>query len=138
MIANQHENGWEVISPELDIFLDEQLENQEGLKVTKAEAEKVYAFFEWCDRLSLILCTRDLPAGERALEISTFPKGKRYDVMQNGDGNVTVVPWPFEAEEFTVNVEACYLNQVQFQDDAELTKALQEAPIKTLTWNFVK
>lgn len=28
---------------------------------------KVYAFFQWCDRFSLILCNRELPAGQRAL-----------------------------------------------------------------------
>jgi Protein of unknown function (DUF3891) len=129
-------------SPDLDSFLDEQLENQEKwrkqLKITKKEAEKAYAFFQWCDRLSLILCNQALPAGERALEIATGPDGKRYDVMQNREGNVTVTPWPFEEEQFTVNVEACYLNQVQFENNAELTEALQQAPIKTLEWTFVK
>jgi hypothetical protein len=41
-------------SPELDIFLDEQLENQEKwrkeLGITKQEAEAAYAFFQWCVR----------------------------------------------------------------------------------------
>lgn len=128
-------------SPELDSFLDEQLEYQEKwrkeLKITKSEAEKAYAFFQWSDRLSLILCNRELPAGERALEIATMPDGKRYDVMQTKDGNVTVIPWPFQEEQFTVNVEACYVSQVKFENNAELTEALQQAPIKVLEWTFV-
>lgn len=129
-------------SPELDSFLDEQLENQKKwrkeLKITKEEAEKAYAFFQWCDRLSLILCTRELPDGVRALEISKGPDGKRYDVIKLSDGNVTVKPWPFEKEEFTVNVEASYLSQVKFDKSEELTEALQTAPIKLLEWKFVK
>lgn len=129
-------------SAELNSFLDEQLENQEKwskeLKITKQEADKAYAFFQWCDRLSLILCQRELPAGERALEISIGPDGKRYDVMQTSDGNVTVKPWCFAQEKFTVNVEACYLSQLQFADNAQLTQALQNAPIKILEWTFVK
>lgn len=129
-------------SAELDSFLDEQVEMQKqwikGLKITKKEAEKAYAFFQWCDRLSLILCQRKLPAGERALEISKGPDGKRYDIMQNSDGKVTVSPWPFQEEKFTVNVEACYLHQMKFDSNDELTKALQTAPIELLEWTFAK
>lgn len=129
-------------SADLDSFLDEQLEHQEKwrkeLKISKKEAEKAYAFFQWCDRLSLILCKHELPAGQRALEISVGPDGKRYDVIETSDGNVTVKPWPFAEKQLTVNVEACYLNQMKFGDNAELTEALQTAPIKLLEWTFVK
>lgn len=129
-------------SADLDSFLDEQVEHQEKwrkeLKISKKEAEKAYAFFQWCDRLSLILCKHELPAGQRALEISAGPDGKRYDVMETSDGNVTVKPWPFEQKQLTVNVEACYLDQMKFGDNAELTEALQNAPIKLLEWSFVK
>lgn len=129
-------------SPELDSFLDEQLAHQEQwrreLKIKKKDAEDAYAFMQMFDRLSLILCNRNLPVGERALEIAKGPEGKRYDVVQMKDERVTVKPWPFEEEEFTVNVEACYLNQVKFEDDAELTEALKVAPIEVLDWTFVK
>jgi hypothetical protein len=90
------------------------------------------------DRLSLILCKRELPVGERALEIAKGPDGQRYDVVQLNDDKVTVKPWPFEEEPFTVNVEACYLTQVTFENDAELTQALQTAPIHPIEWTFVK
>ncbi|MEG4574371.1 DUF3891 family protein [Microcoleus sp. N3A4] len=59
------------------------------MKISQQEAESAYAFFQWCDRLSLILCTRELPAGERALEISVGPDGKRYDLLQNSNQLVT-------------------------------------------------
>lgn len=129
-------------SEEMDRFLDEQLENQKKwckeLKLTKDEVESAYAFMQWCDRLSLILCKRELPADERALEISKGPDGRRYDVIQRKDNKVTIKPWPFEEEPFTVNVEACYLEQVQFEDNAQLREALKTAPIKALEWTFVK
>lgn len=129
-------------SEELDRFLDEQKENQEKwqkeLNITKEEAEEAYAFMQWCDRLSLILCNRELPAGERALEIAKMPDGNRYDIMQRADGTVTIAPWPFEEEKLTVGVEACYLTQVQFDSNEELTQALQQAPIESLEWHFVK
>ncbi len=129
-------------SKELDSFLDEQIQHQEQwrqeLNITKDEAEKAYAFFEWCDRLSLILCNREIPVGERALEIATLPDGDRYDVMESSNGNVTVKPWPFLEEQFTVRVEASYVEQLKFTSSAELTQALQVAPIKTLEWTFEK
>lgn len=129
-------------SEELDKFLDEQLQNQERwrqeLGIEKADVDAAYAFMQWCDRLSLILCQQELPADERFLEISKGPDGQRYDIMQRGDGLVTVEPWPFEDEKFTVNVEACDLSQVKFTSNAELNQALQKAPIKILQWTFVQ
>jgi hypothetical protein len=128
-------------SPELDSFLDEQLQHQkqwrEELNLSKEETEEAYAFFQWCDRLSLILCNRVLPAGERFLEIATLPDGTRYDVLQYSDGNVTVKPWVFLEDKFTVSVEASYLEQLKFGSSEELSQALQTAPIKTLNWTFV-
>lgn len=129
-------------SSEIDSFLDEQIERQkqfrQGLQISQQEADEAYAFMQWCDRFSLILCQQQLPVGERALEISKGPDGKRYDVTQLPDGRVSVIPWPFEEKEFTVNVEASYLNQLQFESSAALTIALQTAPIKTLEWTFAK
>jgi hypothetical protein len=129
-------------SKELDQFLDEQKQNQQKwrkeLGITEEEAQNAYNFFEWCDRLSLILCNHEIPEGLRALEIGTGPDGQRYDIVEREDGNVTVKPWPFKEEKFTVNVEACYLDQLQFSSNAELTESLQNAPIKVLEWTFVK
>jgi Protein of unknown function (DUF3891) len=128
--------------PELDKILDEQLQNQQRwrkeLGIKKEEVDAAYAFMQWCDRLSLILCQQELPDDERFLEISKGPDDERYDIMQRSDQLVTVKPWPFEKKEFTVNVEACELFQVEFESSAELSQALQSAPIKVLEWKFVK
>lgn len=136
------QGGRRGLSDELDRFLDEQTENQQRweqeLQVSPEEVDQAYAFFQWCDRLSLILCQRQLPADERALEISKGPDGQRYDIVQRQDEWLTVLPWPFEDEKFTVNVEACYLSQVTFDSDAVLTEALQSAPIGVLTWTFIR
>ncbi|MBH8563120.1 DUF3891 family protein [Nostoc sp. CENA67] len=129
-------------SKELDEFLDEQRQNQQRwrkeLGIPKEEVDAAYAFMQWCDRLSLILCMQELPADERFLEISKGPDEQRYDIKQFADGLVTVKPWPFENDRFTVNVEACDLEQLKFENNDELTEALQKAPIKVLEWTFVK
>jgi hypothetical protein len=76
-------------SEELDKFLDEQLRNQQHwrkeLGIEKEEVDAAYAFMQWCDRLSLILCQQELPDDERFLEISKGPDDRRYDIMQRSD-----------------------------------------------------
>ncbi|MDX2212424.1 MAG: DUF3891 family protein [Oculatellaceae cyanobacterium bins.114] len=136
---NQDKHG---TTPEWDQFLNEQIQYQEewrkGLGIEKDEAERAYQFMRWCDRLSLILSQNQLPDAQRALEITSGIDGQRYDVRQLEDEKVTVEPWPFEEEQFTVNVEACHLSDLKFESNEALTKALQEAPIQVVEWTFVK
>ncbi|WP_426493519.1 DUF3891 family protein [Hymenobacter sp. 102] len=128
---------------EIDAFLDEQQTSQQRwrreLKIKKADADQAYTLLHWCDRLSLILCRRELPEMGRALEIYHGPDGRRYEVLRpREDGPVQVQPWPFAEAQFTVSVEATMLHQLQFRDDAELARALREAPIETLRWELHK
>jgi hypothetical protein len=129
-------------SPEIDQFLDQQLENQEQwrkeLGITKEDVDAAYDFMQWCDRLSLILCQGELPADKRALEISKGPDGIRYDIIELSKGCVMVKPWPFGDDRFTVNIESCLLSQVKFESNTELTEALKNAPFQLLEWTFVK
>lgn len=127
---------------QLDPFLDAQVALQKRLrselKLKKNEADRDYAFMQWCDRLSLILARRELPERERLLEISEGPDGQRYDILQRDDRTVVVQPWPFEDDDFTVELEASYLTQITFRSNEELTEALKQAQIATLSWQFVK
>ncbi|UBF25819.1 DUF3891 family protein [Kovacikia minuta CCNUW1] len=129
-------------SSEWDEFLNQQLELQEQwrkeLGIDQDEAERAYQFMRWCDRLSLILAQKKIPDAGRALEITSGIDGQRYDIRELADGRVTVEPWPFGADEFTVNVESCQLSELKFRDNKALTKALQEAPIEVLEWTFAK
>jgi hypothetical protein len=129
-------------SDEADTFLDEQAKNQQQwrkeLEISQDDADSAYAFLQWCDRCSLILCQAELPADERALEISKAHDEKRYDIRQFENGLVTVEPWCFENDRFTVNVEVSYLNQIKFENNTSLTEALKEAPRKIVEWTFVK
>jgi hypothetical protein len=126
----------------IDTLLDEQLSQQkswrQALGVTLKQARHAYCLMQWCDRLSLILCRNELPDRERSLEISAGPDNSRYYVRQRQTGSVEVDPWPFEDSGFQVSVEASYLSQLQFRDDAELADALRQAPVKTKTWYLKK
>jgi hypothetical protein len=85
----------------------------------------------------LILCRRQLPEAERALEVSSGPDDTRYDVICRDDA-VSIQPWPFEENQFTLSVESIQLEQLKYKNDAELLKALQNTPITNLTWTFSK
>ena len=129
-------------SAEADAFLTKQLAVQKQyrkeLKATKADVDSAYAFMQWCDRLSLILCQQQLPDDERALEISKGCDGQRFDVVKYTNGAISVSPWCFEDDRFTVNVEASTLTQAKFPDNQSLIKALKRAPRNIIEWNFVK
>ncbi|MET4074333.1 DUF3891 family protein [Hymenobacter sp. UYCo722] len=124
---------------ELDGFLDELRTRQQQwrreLKLSKKEADQAYTLLHWCDRLSLILCRHEIPEMARAVEIHRGPDGTMYTLAQpEADGPVVVSPWPFQAAEIEVSVEASVLTQLQFADDAALAEALRTAPIETRRW----
>jgi hypothetical protein len=128
--------------PEMAKFLKEQRQRQAQwqaeLEISQEEAEKAYTYMRWCDRLSLILSQRQIPAGGRKLEITNGPDGERYSIHELDSGDLCVMPWPFSCDKFTVMVDACYLSQLQFDSNEALTKALTEAPRKTLAWTLKK
>ncbi len=134
--------------PALDEFLDQQRDNQTKWRkqygATKTEAQYAYDFLQWFDALSLILCLDQLPMNERRLEISLGPDGIPYFINQrNTDrdgepGSLYVDPWPFDTDEFSVHVEAAQIDQLIFNDDAELYNAVQDAAIEIKEWTFRK
>jgi len=123
-------------------MLKEQVELQQKwvheLGIEKEEAEKAYQFMGWCDRLSLILAQGKIPDAGRALEITSGVEGVRYDVRELEDGKLTVEPWCFDKDNFTVNVESTILSQLQFASNEELVARLKEGEMKVKEWTFVK
>jgi len=125
--------------PEIAAFLKEQEKHQaqwrKDLELSEEGAQSAYNFMRWCDRLSLILCQHEIPSGERELEITLGPDDVRYYIILKDQG-LTVQPWPFNESKITVNVEACCLSQIKFDNNDELKAALKNAPRKTLCWTF--
>lgn len=111
---------------------------QHELGISPTVAEQAYALMQWCDRLSLILCRREMPSRERWLEVSMGPDGRRYDARQRRDSTIEVQPWPFSAPAFTVDAEFVQLTQPIFKSNEDLIASLRAAPIKTIEWQFVQ
>jgi hypothetical protein len=126
----------------LDEFLDLQRDVQESwrklLGYSKKEIETAYAFLSWADRMSLILCRRELPERERELDVAPGPDGKMTRVMQREDGTIVVRPWIFEEDDLRVSIEVRRLSQLKFKSEAELQRALDDAEIEISEWHFRK
>ena len=127
---------------DLDTFLDQQIKNQadwrKQWKATKAEARYAYAFLQWCDALSLILCLGQVPPEERRIEISVGPDGVSYYVRQRSDDTLSIDPWPFNESEFSIHVETFQVEQLLFENDEQLYNVMQKAPIVKQVWIFRK
>lgn len=130
-------------SAELAQLLEEQEKNQQqwrkSLKLSKQEAVAAYRLLHWCDRCSLILCRRQLPEDERKLEVFQGPDGQTYHIWQRSkDRSLVIEPWPFEEKEFAVWVEARTLEQLRYENDEQLAKALMAAKVEEFRWTFRK
>lgn len=126
----------------LDEFLDQQVTNQakwrKEYKATKKTAQYAYDFVQWCDALSLILCQQQVPMNGRKLEISVGPDGSPYYISQDSDDTLHIDPWPFADDTFTVHVETFIVDRVVFNDDDELYRAIQDAPLQRCSWTIRK
>ena len=124
----------------LDAFLDQQRSNQtkwrKQSEATKADADYAYAFVQWCDAMSLVLCLDQIPPEERRLEVSLGPDGIPYFIYQRSDSSIGLEPWPFETSALQVHVETFQLTQLAFANDKELYNAMQDAPIAVKEWVF--
>jgi len=130
------------ISEDWRNFLETQEQQQEKwqqeLGISPEEAARAYQFMLWCDRLSLILAQKQVPEDGRALEITHGIDQQRYDLRCLENGHLTIEPWPFNDEKFTVNVESSHLSDLKYDSNEALTMALKQAPITNLEWTFSK
>jgi len=127
---------------ELHKFLDQQRQLQDKwrteLGIDKKEAERIYYLLEWCDAFSLLVCQKQLQPEKRGIEISTGPDRVVYQLFQIGEGALTVEPWPFETNTFTINYESREINKLRFETSAEFRKAFIDAPVKDNNWEITK
>jgi hypothetical protein len=125
---------------QLDQFLDAQQDMQKRLRklldCPKPDAAAAYSFLSWADRMSLILCRRQLPERERALDVAPDLHGTMVRVMQRADDTLSLDPWVFEEDELKVSVEVRRLDTLKFEREAQFEEAMQNAEIETREWCF--
>lgn len=121
-------------------FLEEQEKLQEKwrkeLGLSKEEVLRAYDLLEWCDALSLLICKGEMQPEHRAMEISTGPDKKIYRLFQVDETSLSVEPWPFETDQFSVNFEVRTIGTIQFSSSEAFRKAFLQAPVREQTWKL--
>ena len=110
----------------------------EDLGISEQELLGIYDLLEWCDACSLLLCQDLLQPENRQVEISTGPDKKKYHLLQTGEDSISISPWPFEEEDFTVSFEWRLIQKLQFKNSAEFRKEFLSASINETVWSVRK
>jgi hypothetical protein len=126
----------------LDNYLEKlKLQEEEYMnarKLSKKKVNEIYQILVFADRCSLILCQDAVPAMSRKLEINTSIRDATYFINEKEEGLITVEPWVFKKDEFSVNAEYKLLEQSSFKDNKDFEKSLEASPVRIKKWNFKK
>jgi len=123
---------------EAKAFLQEQevlrINWRKALKISQEEAEKTYALLEWCDAFSLLICQKLYQPEQRSMEISNGPDQQGNQLIQLDNETLTVKPWPFEADTFTIRYDSRLISKLSFADSAEFKQDLLAAEVTENGW----
>jgi hypothetical protein len=75
---------------------------------------------------------------KRKSEISTGPDKKVYHLIQIDEQTLTVDPWPFQEESFSIYFEFRLIPQIQFENSSSFRQAFIDAEVKEIIWKVVK
>jgi hypothetical protein len=127
-------------NPLVKPFLAEQQRLQKewmkDLGITQKEIDAAYGLMEWCDAFSLLLAQHEVQPENRTVEVSRGPDDKQYKLLQNENGSLTVNPWPFEDDNFTLTLESRTLATLQFKNVTQFKKELADAKVLTRVWQL--
>ncbi|WP_295771309.1 DUF3891 family protein [uncultured Mucilaginibacter sp.] len=127
---------------DLKAFLNEQKALRkkwlEQLGMTNSDLQHDYRLFEWCDALSLLLCTQKCQPEGRSLDVSKGPDGNLHKLKAIDSEYLTIEPWPFEQDQFTVQCEARTIEQLAFKNDEEFKRRFNGCIPELRTWKFKK
>ncbi|MET3979321.1 hypothetical protein ABIB62_001907 [Mucilaginibacter sp. UYP25] len=129
-------------NPEVRSFLEEQVKLQKQwikeLGITSKEANRAYGLLEWCDAFSLLLAQNEVQPESRVIEVSQGPDDKQYKLMENDSGTLTIKPWPFDKNSFSLTLETRLLTTLQFKSCAQFKRELAEADVVERVWKLQK
>ena len=126
----------------MDMFLKEQKINRKqllkNLNFDNQFAEHLYRYVEWCDAFSLLICMDKIQSEGRKMEISESPNGVINEVFYIADNVITVTPWPFKLDRFTVFYEYKIIEQLKFTSIEEFDQICKNTVSKRQEFVLVK
>ena len=122
-------------APDVQSLVDDFVAEQEaryeavrdGLDVSQDELWRNYLLLQVFDRLSLRVCLGD-PAGPGPMEV-VLPEDRTLTITLDDDGIERLDPWPFAADEVTVEIPWRVVPLDGYADDAALQAAIATAPV---------
>ncbi|MGI4750793.1 MAG: DUF3891 family protein [Janthinobacterium lividum] len=108
------------------------------LQISLEEAEKIYALLEWCDAFSLLICQKLYQPEQRSIEISAGLNQQGNQLIELDSETLTVKPWPFEVEKFTIRYDSRLISKLSFADNAEFKQCLLNAEVTENIWIVTK
>lgn len=109
-----------------------------GLKITKNYADRLYRFVEWCDAFSLLICMDKIQPEGRKMEISKSPDGDMNQTFYIDDNTISVEPWVFKNDTFTVFYEYKVVEQLEFKSIEEFHEICNLAPVQRQEFTLKK
>ena len=105
-------------------------------RFSKKYIETIYQIMVFADRCSLILTQDLIPTMNRKLEINTSINGDTYYIFQLQSGSITISPWIFEKDSFSLTCEYKLLTNSSFDNNASFKKSLQNSDTQIKKWEF--
>ena len=129
-----------------DKDLDDFLTNQEkfrasilkNLKIDKKYADRLYRLVEWCDAFSLLICMDKIQPEGRKMEVSESPDGDMNQTFYTPNNEISVEPWCFKNDTFTVFYEYKILEQLKFDSIEEFDAVCKSTPVQREEFTFCK
>ena len=119
---------------DLDDFLTDQEKFRANilrdLKIDKKYADRLYRFMEWCDAFSLLICMDKIQPEGRKMEVSQSPDGKMNQTFYTPNNEISVEPWCFKNDKFSVFYEYKILEQLKFDSIEDFDAVCRATPVQ--------
>ena len=117
----------------LNSFLKEQEINRKQilkhLNIDKNYLERLYRLVEWCDAFSLLICLDKIQPEGRKMEVSESPDGDINQVFYKDENIISLEPWVFKENSFTVFYEYRIVEQIKFDSVEEFNEIFSKSPV---------
>ncbi len=117
---------------------EDTIKNAKSLhKIDDTTFKKMYGVVRFCDRLSLMICTEELPDLDRKFEINdSLDIGKVFLYLK--DKSIKVTPWPFQKETCSIYIEHKLLTKSHFKDDNDFINVFQKSLVENSIFELSK
>jgi len=113
---------------------------KDWLKVSglnKTQIDSAYKLLQFCDAFSLLICQDLIQPEKRKIEISEGPDGTSYEMKSTDEKQLSVEPWPFDVNRFTVSYETRTLSKLVFKDLDDFRREVSKAQVVVKDLEFI-